>query len=146
MKTSCRAIGIAGSLLPGRFLPRHTATAREGNRRRNVHWTILCRGIIIAEIVSSLIEREMIMEIDELKIEMEHWGENKGKYIAKVCLRDGKNELSIVMNPDISARLLPLVVDELCNAAADYANELRRKLSKETNPQNVPKGIEHEQA
>ena len=86
------------------------------------------------------------MEIDELKIEMEHWGENKGKYIAKVCLRDGKNELSIVMNPDISARLLPLVVDELCNAAADYANELRRKLSKETKPQNVPKGIEHEQA
>ena len=86
------------------------------------------------------------MKIDKLTIEMENWGENKGKYIAKVRLKDGNNELFVVLNPDISGRLLPLVVDELCNAAADYANELRRKLSKETNPQNVPKGIEHEQA
>lgn len=86
------------------------------------------------------------MKIDKLTIEMENWGENKGKYIAKVRLKDGNNELFVVLNPDISGRLLPLVVDELCSAAADYANELRRKLSKETNPQNVPKGIEHEQA
>ena len=68
------------------------------------------------------------MKIDKLTIEMENWGENKGKYIAKVRLKDGNNELFVVLNPDISGRLLPLVVDELCSAAADYANSLRCKL------------------
>lgn len=128
MKTSCRAIGIAGSLLPGRFLPHPMAIAHDVTRRKNVRWTIQYRGIIIAEIVSSLSERGIIMKIDKLTIEMENWGENKGKYIAKVRLKDGNNELFVVLNPDISGRLLPLVVDELCSAAADYANSLRCKL------------------
>ena len=66
------------------------------------------------------------MKIDKLTIEMENWGENKGKYIAKVRLKDGNNELFVVLNPDISGRLLPLVVDELCSAAADYASSSRR--------------------
>lgn len=68
------------------------------------------------------------MQIDSLKIEMGHWGENKGKYIAEVCIKDEKNKLSIVMNPDASGRLLPLVAEELCAAAADYADGLRQKL------------------
>lgn len=104
------------------------AIAHDVTRRKNARWTIQYRGIIIAEIVSSLSERGIIMKIDKLTIEMENWGENKGKYIAKVRLKDGNNELFVVLNPDISGRLLPLVVDELFSAAADYANSLRCKL------------------
>ena len=68
------------------------------------------------------------MQIDSLKIEMNHWGNNKGKYTAEVCICDDRNKLSIVMPPEVSSRLLPLVVEELCNAAADYAEGLRKKL------------------
>jgi len=78
------------------------------------------------------------MQIDSLKIEMDHWGENKGKYIAEVCIKDEKNKLSIIMNPDASGRLLPLVAEELCTAAANYADGLRQKLQiPQANPGNV---------
>ncbi|MGN0871196.1 MAG: hypothetical protein ACI4UV_08400 [Victivallales bacterium] len=77
-------------------------------------------------------ERNEEMYIEELKIEFNRWGENKGKYTAVVKLRDKKNELSIVMNPEVSIRLLPLVAEELCKAAADYADDLRQKLNNAT--------------
>lgn len=73
--------------------------------------------------------KRYILEITKLSIEKKCWGEHEGKYIAEVKIKDDKNELSIVLSPEVSEMLLPLVADELCKAASNYANDLREKLT-----------------
>lgn len=69
-----------------------------------------------------------MIKLEELKISYNYWGEHKGQYEAIVKLKDNDNTIKVVMNPQISSSLIPLVRDEICKAAANYASELNKKL------------------
>lgn len=69
-----------------------------------------------------------MLKLEELTIEYNYWGEHKGEYVATVKLKDKDNTIKVVLNPQISSSLIPLVRDEICKAASNYASELNKKL------------------
>lgn len=69
-----------------------------------------------------------MIKLEELKIEYNYWGEHKGEYVATVKLKDNENTINVVLNPQISSSLIPLVRDEICKAVSNYASELNKKL------------------
>lgn len=68
------------------------------------------------------------MKLEKLTIEYNYWGKHKGQYVATVEIKDNDNKIEVVMNPEASFNLIPLVRDEICKAAANYASELNKKL------------------
>lgn len=69
-----------------------------------------------------------MIKLEELKIEYNYWGEHKGEYVATVKLKDKDNTIKVVLNPQISSSLLPLVRDEICKATSKYTSDLNKKL------------------
>lgn len=69
-----------------------------------------------------------MIKLEELTIRYNYWGEHKGQYEATVKLKDNDNTIKVVMNPQISSSLIPLVRDEICKAASNYTSELNKKL------------------
>lgn len=55
-----------------------------------------------------------MLKLEELTIKYNYWGEHKGEYVATVKLTDHDNTIKVVLNPQISSSLIPLVRDEIC--------------------------------
>ncbi len=68
------------------------------------------------------------MEIKKLTIEKPYIGENKGKYIAEVCVGGKGANMCLALPPDISHKILVMCIDELCAATDTAAQELKKNL------------------
>jgi hypothetical protein len=68
------------------------------------------------------------MKLKRLLIEREYYGENKGKLTAKITVDDDKSEISLLLTPDASLRMVQCCLDELVHATELGAAELKNRL------------------
>lgn len=64
------------------------------------------------------------MILDELKIERERWGDNKGKFAGSIRFSNSRSSITMALTHDVSERLLKVVGDSLVDSAKELATEL----------------------
>ncbi len=65
------------------------------------------------------------MQLDELKLKRETWGENKGKFTGTIRYVDPAGEIEIILSPEAAYEYLRLSADALNRFALDGLSQLR---------------------
>lgn len=68
------------------------------------------------------------MQLKSLRIELETYGENKGKYETTITYTDPKGEIKLVLSPELSNALLPVVANSLNRFALNGMAELEQAI------------------
>ncbi|OQB09932.1 MAG: hypothetical protein BWY21_00579 [Parcubacteria group bacterium ADurb.Bin216] len=72
---------------------------------------------------------ENTWELESFTVELQHWGEDIGKYKGRVTFRNKEYELfSIKVSQDKSAEILKLITAELSQAALDFTDKINSSL------------------
>jgi len=75
---------------------------------------------------------ENTWELESFTVELQHWGESKGKYTGKVTFRNKEYEMfSIKVSQEKSAEILKLITAELSQAAQEFQDKLIIPIPKE---------------
>lgn len=64
------------------------------------------------------------MILQELKIERERWGDNKGKFAGSITFESARSSIKMALTHDVSERLLKVVGESLVDEAKELATEL----------------------
>ena len=68
------------------------------------------------------------MEFESLKIEAVHYGEDKGKLVAEICIKGDKSRTTMKLPNEVGERILQLakhaLIDGVEQAANDFIFEL----------------------
>lgn len=76
------------------------------------------------------------MRLKKIEIELQNWGENKGKYTGKITFEDGTNDsFTFGMSPDVCARYLTPIATEVINSANDLGKKLAQSFTRELETQ-----------
>jgi hypothetical protein len=69
------------------------------------------------------------MQLDTLNIELQTYGENKGKYIGTVSFRDAnKTEIKLILSNALAAKFIEFAAPVLMAAADDSTQQFKKKL------------------
>lgn len=70
--------------------------------------------------------------LESFTVELQHWGEDIGKYKGRVTFRNKEYEVfSIKVSQDKSAEILKLITAELSQAAQEFQDKLINSIPKE---------------
>jgi hypothetical protein len=60
------------------------------------------------------------MRLKRIDIELQNWGEHKGKYVGKITFENGDTDSFVFgMTPDMCARYLKPIANEVVNSAKE---------------------------
>ena len=75
---------------------------------------------------------ENTWELESFTVELQHWGESKGKYNGRITFRNKECEMfSLKVSQDKSAEILKLITAELSQAAQEFQDKLIIPILKE---------------
>lgn len=83
------------------------------------------------------------MKLKDLRIELETYGDNKGRYIARVNYENPTGNIRLILTPDISEELMKYVGPMLNKFALDGMADIQAAIvaaCQNTTPSNVEDG------
>lgn len=78
------------------------------------------------------------MRLKKIEIELQNWGEHKGKYMGKITFEDGSNDsFTFGMSPEVCVRYLNPIATEVINSANELGKKLAESFTREISPSAV---------
>ncbi len=82
------------------------------------------------------------MKLKKLELELEGWGDNKGKYIGVIKFEDESGNFSTILSPEISDKILLFMAPLLTKFAHSCALELEKRIVQSVDEKSKVKAIE----
>lgn len=84
------------------------------------------------------------MRLQKIVIEIQKWGDNKGKYEGTITFENGEKEsFTFGLTPETCQKYLVPVADQVISSAKELGAKLAQSFTRELEP---PKQTNHEQA
>ena len=78
------------------------------------------------------------MRLKKIEIELQNWGENKGKYLGKITFEDGtSDQFTFCLSPDVCVRYLNPIATEVVNSAKELGEKLAQSFTREIEQSNA---------
>ena len=84
------------------------------------------------------------MRLKKIEIELQGWGDDKGKYKGKITFEDGSNDsFTFGMTPEVCNRYLTPIANEVINSAKELGERLAQSFTRELtgNPSGEGKSL-----
>jgi len=74
------------------------------------------------------------MRLKKIEIELQYWGDDKGKYKGKIVFENGESDsFTFGMSPEVCVKYLRPIADEVINSAKELGNKLAESFTRELN-------------
>jgi hypothetical protein len=75
------------------------------------------------------------MRLKRIDIELQTWGDHKGKYAGKITFEDGTTDsFTFGLTPEMCARYLNPIAQEIINSSKELGDKLAQSFTRELNP------------
>jgi len=72
------------------------------------------------------------MRLKKIEIELQGWGEHKGKYLGTITFDDGScDQFTFGMSPDVCVRYLNPIAQEVIKSAKELGDRLAQSFTRE---------------
>lgn len=72
------------------------------------------------------------MRLKKIEIELQNWGEHKGKYLGKIIFEDGTSDsFTFGMSPEVCVKYLTPIATEVINSANELGKRLAESFTRE---------------
>jgi len=77
------------------------------------------------------------MRLKKIEIELQNWGEFKGKYLGKITYEDGLcDSFQFGLTPDVCAKFLLPIAEQVISSSKELGTKLAQSFTKELEPSN----------